>query len=61
VHSGNVLRLLIPAGAVSLFVGVVDASDGTESNKFDPARVNFLLLGLGQRSLVWVWFWKISP
>jgi len=31
--------------------------------KFRPwlGFVNFLFLGLGQPSLVWVWVWKISP
>jgi len=34
-----------------------------QGQKFWPGlgRVNFLLLGSGHPSLVWVWVWKISP
>jgi len=39
----------------------VDTSDGSGSKNFDPGRVNFLWLGLGQPFIIWVWIWKISP
>jgi len=40
-------------------VAMVGYSDGSGSKQFGPGWVNFLWLGLGQPSMVWVW--KISP